>query len=34
VRAVVTVAATRKRVLPRAAKSDGPYRFPGMRTNV
>jgi predicted amidophosphoribosyltransferase len=34
VRAVVTVAATRKRVLPRASTSGGPYRFPVMRTNV
>ena len=34
VRAVVSVSATRKRVLPGAASSGGPYRFPGMRTNV
>ena len=34
VRAVVTVAATRRRVPPRVVTSDGPYRFPVMRTNV
>ncbi len=34
VRAVVTVAATRKRVPAQAATSRGPYRFPVMRTNV
>ncbi len=34
VRAMVTVAATRKRVLPGAESSGRPYRFQGMRTNV
>jgi predicted amidophosphoribosyltransferase len=34
VRAVVTVAATRKRVMPGADSSGEPYRFPVMRTNV
>ena len=34
VRAVVTVAATRKRVVPQVSTSVGPYRFPVWQTNV